>query len=487
MKTSELISLEWRLLKRDRVFSLTTLVAVLILLYGFSNGYSWMRWQTERIIEHEQEGKRGYNELLGITEQVRKDKAPLPQNLADRERDPRYALGFAANHHQYDCRRPKPLASLAVGQSDLYSNCLPVTVWGVEGREDEGNSTGLENPLRLLLGRFDAAFAIILLMPICILVISYDLLSRERELGTLPLLMSQPVALRQLLSVRFGMRAFLFVSLSLLAIIISLTCIGADFTDQRTLVELMLWLTITAVYLLFWFACAFWVNSRGGTSAEHGLQLAGLWLLLVVIMPGCFNLALKQIYPSPSRMDYIDKVRGTSVAVEKKKSALLGKYLGDHPDLVAGNKKVNADDFIQSRILIADETERTLVPIKANFRQHYAKQQAFVEDLRFISPAITYQHIAQLLTGQNRARHQRFLDATEAHHQALRSFYFPRFNQDGPNFDAYDAIPTFSFQEQPLAALVKATLTALLGVVVPSALLLACGMRRLRKPLFESR
>ncbi|NOU23265.1 MAG: DUF3526 domain-containing protein [Methyloglobulus sp.] len=487
MKTSELINLEWRLLKRDRVFCATTLIGILILLYGFSNGQSWMRWQTDRIIEHEQEGKKRYGELLGFVEQVRKDHLPLPLNLAEREHDPRYALGFAFNHLQNDCRRPAPLAALAVGQSDLYTYCLSSTAWGVEGREDEGNSMGLENPLRLLLGRFDAAFALILLMPICILVISYDLLSRERELGTLPLLMSQPLALRCLLSMRFGIRTFLFVSLSLLTIIISLACVGADFTDRRTVMELILWLIITAAYLLFWFACAFWVNSRGGTSAEHGLQLAGLWLVLVVIMPGCLNLALKQMYPSPSRMDYIDKVRGTSVSIEKKKSALLGKYLGDHPDLVAGNKKVNTDDFIQSRILIADETERTLAPIKATFRQHYAKQQAFVEDLRFISPAITYQHIAQLLTGQDRTRHQRFLDATEAHHQALRSFYFPRLNQDGPNFKAYDAIPKFNFQEQPLTVLVKATLTALLGIVIPTVILLGWGALKLRKLPIECR
>lgn len=485
MKTSELICLEWRLLRRDRVFWITTLIGLLILTYGFSNGYSWLRWQTGRIIELAQQGEQGFNELHNLAEKLRLENQSLPQGLAQREGDPRYALGFAANHHQYDCRHPKPLASLAVGQSDLFSYCLPVTVWGVEGREDEGNSTGLENPLRLLLGRFDAAFAIILLMPICILVISYDLLSRERELDTLPLLMSQSVALRRLLLVRFGMRAFLFLSLSLLSLTASLACAGADFADQRALFELMLWLTITAAYLLFWFACAFWVNSRGGTSTEHGLQLAGLWLLLVVIMPGCLNLALKQIYPSPSRMDYIDKVRGTSVAVEKEKSALLGKYLGDHPDLAAGNKKVNADEYIQSRILIADETERSLAPVKATFRQHFAKQQAFVEDLRFISPAITYQHIAQLLTGQDRARHQRFLDAAEAHHQALQAFYFPLFNRDNPNFKAYDDIPTFNFQEQTLTFMVKATSSALLGILIPSVIGIIIGMRRLQKPLFE--
>ncbi len=485
MKTLDLISLEWRLLRRDRAFWLTTLAAVSILVYGFSNGHLWMRWQTVRITEQVLQDQQGFKELHHLAEKFKQENQVLPQGLEQREGDPRYALGFAANHHQYDCRHPRPLASLAVGQSDLTSYCLPVTVWGVEGREDEGNSAGLENPLRLLLGRFDAAFAIILLMPICILVISYDLLSRERELGTLPLLLSQPVTLRWLLNLRFGLRIALFIAFSLLALVLCLAYSGANFTDPRTLIEAALWLVITATYLLFWFACAFWVNCRGGTSAEHGLQLAGLWLLLVVIMPGCLNLALKQMYPSPSRMDYIDKVRGTSVAVEKKKSVLLGKYLGDHPDLVAGNKKVNTDDYIQSRILIADETERTLAPIKVNFRQHYAKQQAFVEDLRFISPAITYQHIAHVLTGQDRARHQRFLDAAEAHHQALRAFYFPLFNEDGPNFDAYDAIPTFNFKEQTLTFMVKATSTALLGILIPSVIFFIIGMRRLQKPLFE--
>lgn len=485
MKTSELIGLEWRLLRRDRVFWSTTLVAVLILLYGFSNGQSWLGWQTARIAEQVQQGEQGFQELHHLAEKLKQENQALPQNMEERERDPRYALGFASNHLQNDCRQPAPLAALAVGQSDLTSYCLSASAWKLEGREDEGYSTGLENPLRLLLGRFDAAFAIILLMPICILVISYDLLSRERELGTLPLLLSQPVTVRRLLSIRFGLRITLFIALCLLTLVLCLAYSGVNLTDQRTLVEMALWLTITATYLLFWFACAFWVNSRGGTSAEHGLQLAGLWLALVVILPGCLNLALKQIYPPPSRMDYIDKVRGTSVAVEKKKSALLGKYLGDHPDLVKGNKKVNADDFIQSRILIADETERVLAPVKASFRQQHERQQAFVENLRFISPAITYQHSVHLLTGQDGVRHQRFLAAAEAHHQALRAFYFPLFAQDNPNFNGYHAIPQFNFQELTVTTLLKSTFTAVLGTLIPVTLLLVMAMRKLRKPLFE--
>lgn len=486
MTHTGLIGLEWRLLKRDKPFWLTSAAAVLILIYGFNTGHSWRQTQVRLIHEQSEQNQQSLNELTQAAEKLRQEKQPLPEGLEQRQGDPRFALGFASSHRQNDCRPAKTLSSLAIGQSDLNSPCLPVTVWGVEGREDQGHSTSLENPLRLLLGRFDIAFAITLLLPICILVIGYDLWSRERELGTLPILLSQPISPRRLLALRFGLRGALFIGFCLLTVFACLVATGIDWSNNPTLQELILWLLITSVYLSFWFACAFWVNSLGKSSAEQGLQLAGLWLVLVVVLPGCLNLALKQWYPSPSRIDYIDKLRETSLTVEKKKSALLGKYLGDHPDLAGSAKPANTDDFIQSRIVIADETERVLAPIKAAFQRQHGQQQAVVDTLGFISPAIGYLQMVQWLTGQDSHRQVHFLNATDAHHQALRVFYFPLFNQDNPDFRQQAEIPQFNFQADLLTPQLKYVVGTLSGIVAPSLILLILGLLRLGKPLLET-
>lgn len=478
MTLIELIALEWRLLRRDGVFWITTLACVLILGYGLANGQISARRQWTNVTENAAAaGLQNVDAARKRAVELRRDGAPLPHGLGEREGDPRYALGFAAAVVQIVCRRPAALAALAAGQSDLYNDCRQISAWYPGGESD----AYLENPLRLLLGRFDVAFVVLTLLPIGVLVIAYDLLSRERELGTLPLLVAQSVSLRRWLAIRYGVRALLFVGLTLLSVAAGLVLV-LDRPDGRAAVELGLWFTVTAGYALFWFACAFAISARGRGSAENGMALAGLWLLFVVVLPAALNLALKQFYPAPSRMAYIDTVRETTVAVEKQKSELLGKYLIDHPDLVPAESSGNVDDFIQTRMAIAAETARVLEPIEAQFRAQIARQQAHVEHLRWLSPAILYQHIAYGLTGQDQARHQRFLDAAEAHYTALQSFFFPRFAHDTPEFTSYDMIPHFDYQERPVTDLVAATSTALLGLGLPAAVLFVWGWRRLGGP-----
>ena len=58
----------------------------------------------------------------------------------------------------------------------------------------------LENPVNLMTGAFDIAFVVIFLLPIFILAISYDLLSSERERGTLAMILAHPISLKELMA-----------------------------------------------------------------------------------------------------------------------------------------------------------------------------------------------------------------------------------------------------------------------------------------------
>lgn len=85
---------------------------------------------------------------------------------------------------------PGPLASLAAGQTDLYPFGYLVTTGN---RESLVTSEPLENPVKLHTGTFDLAFVLIYLGPLLILALSFNLISEEKEGGTLGLLLSQPV------------------------------------------------------------------------------------------------------------------------------------------------------------------------------------------------------------------------------------------------------------------------------------------------------
>jgi ABC-2 type transport system permease protein len=481
MNNFSLFWLECRQLRYDRVFWATTLVCVLAMLFGLTNGQRWADEQNAQIAHFEQQSRAQYQKIRKLADELQQNNTPLAENLAARNGDPRYALGFEGNNLQHICRRATAISALTVGQSDLYNACILVSAWEVGGGYDERLHRNLENPLRLLFGRFDAAFVIIFLLPIAILILSYNQLSGERELGTLPLLGCQSLAVRRIIAARFTVRAVAFLLLTLLPLSLALWLWGTAINNRESIGEYLVWLTATTAYALFWFACGFWVNARGKSTADNGLLLAGLWLLLVVVLPGCLNLGLKQLYPVPSRMEYIDASREATLEVGKRKTELLGKYLIDHPDRVKITEQVNVDDFIQTRIAIDEETKRVLAPGKAAFADQQQHQRQFVERLRFLSPAIIYQQITQVLTGQGQDRQQDFLQAVGDYHHRLRAFYFPRFAQDSPEFSDYHAIPQFQDRPTTLKELWPKIASDCLGLSISAIWLSMLGWRRMQR------
>ncbi|MFA5984998.1 MAG: ABC transporter permease subunit [Methylococcaceae bacterium] len=476
-----LFLLECRQLRFDRVFWAVTLTFLLAVLFGLANGQRWADEQNAQINYFEQQSLDKYQNSRKQADELRQHNAPAADNLAARNADPRYALGFEGSNVQHICRHSSAIAALTVGQSDLYNACILVSAWAIGGGYDERLHRNLENPMRLLFGRFDTAFVMITLLPIAILILSYNQLSSEREQGTLSLLACQPLAVRRIIAMRFMVRAVIFLLLLLLPLSLALWSNTVSLNHATALNEYLVWLIATALYALFWFACGFWVNARSKSTAENGLLLAGLWLLLVVVLPGCLNLGLKQLYPVPSRMEFIDASRAATIDVGKRKTELLGKYLIDHPDRVKMTKQVNVDDFIQTRMAIDDETKRVLAPGLTAFSAQQQQQRNFVGRLRFLSPAIIYQQLTQLLTGQGQDRQQAFLDATDDYHHRLRAFYFPRFAQDSPDFSDYNGIPPFQDQPVTLSELWSKIISDYLGLSVPALLFAGVGWWRMRQ------
>ncbi|MCA6106178.1 ABC transporter permease [Bradyrhizobium cenepequi] len=107
-----------------------------------------------------------------------------------------------------------PLAALAIGQSDMMPNYYRISYLSkVQFMYD----TEIENPWNLLSGHFDLAFVIVFVLPLLVTTLGYNLLSAEREHGTLRMLCSQPLSVATLLTGKLVVRM-----LALLAIVIPL-------------------------------------------------------------------------------------------------------------------------------------------------------------------------------------------------------------------------------------------------------------------------
>jgi len=361
--------------------------------------------------------------------------------------DPRTPSGFAQRHMAaYAVKPSRALAALSIGQSDLYPS---VHKLALNSRDSALTAPEYENPQRLLIGSFDMAFVVIYIVPLLLLGLTYNLVSAERERGTLPLLLLQQGTVKR---VAFGRSLFLgaLVLLALVAILLG----GLRFMgllDEVSGSALFGWLAVAFFYGLFWVGLAVFVASRGGSSATNAVILAGAWLLFTIIVPSTVSVAVKAVYPVPSRMEYIDTQRVVTEEAINRQSQLLAEYFEDHPELASAETQaaVTAGTKANPRLIAHlgyEEQERLLAPVRAQYTDQLERQQGLVDALKYLSPALIAQAAFNDLSGTSVERHREFQRQASDFHDTLRDFFQPKIIEGG-EFTEFDQVPRFAFQE----------------------------------------
>ena len=465
---------EWRSLRVDRTLWFITTLFALLIGYGASNGSAWVAFQQTALSAAQNEERSRYSQSQA--ELTRIEQGAKAASAFTNPRLPSVAASRAGT--RYAILPPGPLASLSVGQSDLYPYYFRVSS---QSRQTFLNNEEVENPANLLAGRFDPSFVIIYIYPLLILVLSYNLLSAEREQGTLQMILSQPVRLRDYVLGKVLVRTLIILSFTFGLSITGFLISGGKITTGEGFSRLLLWMGTVGVYGAFWFSLAILVNGAGRSSATNALSLAGLWLLFVLLIPSILNLVVTTIHPVPSRIEMIQATRRASTEATARGSALMARYLEDHPELVTG-REVDPNDFVLRSLAIQAETERLVQPVIDHFDQQTLLQQSLIDRWRFLSPAIVTQSTLNDVAGTSFSRYRHFLRLVEDFHQKWRSYFTPLLIQRVElRSTDYDNFPVFQYEEESLGSLLSRVLIGLFGLSLPVIMTGWLGIRTLRR------
>ena len=464
---------ERRLLAADPALRIALVVFAVLFIYALANGMAWERFQA-RTVEAAQAGNA---ERVHGLEQELADIANGGQP-ASPFRDPRApnVLGGARGAHTA-VLEPGPLAALAVGQSDLLPYYYDVSIYTNESSFQQNGE--VENPLNLMVGRFDLAFVTVYLLPLLVLALSFNVLSEEREQGTLALTLSQPVSARDVVGAKLAFRALLVVGLAAGVSLLGILATGGFGSSGRVL----LWCATVTLYALFWFALAAWVNGLQRSSAWNATVLVGAWLVLVVVLPAAINIAAGLLHPLPSRVEMITAQREASNDAVNRRSELLARYLEDHPEMASG---VVADEPGLGALAWAatDAVNGRLEEVTAVHDARRAEQLALVRRYRFVSPALLAQEVLIEAAGTGDARFARFQSQVRDFAEQWRQFFVPAILADERMTAAVlPDVPSFRFvDEQPADAARRAAVPLLVlgGLVVLVSVGAAAGLGRVR-------
>jgi ABC-2 type transport system permease protein len=464
---------EWRALVADRSWAILLLVFGLAIGYGTVTGVRWTGFQRQAIAEADREERERFEthqrDMQAIAAGSKKVSAfndPRNPDSAGRRLAVRYAV-----------MPPAPLAPLAIGQSDLLPYYLRVST---DTREAAMAATEIENPHRLLSGRFDLAFVLVYLYPLLVIALSYNVLSGEKEEGTLALALSQPVSLASLVVAKLGLRLMLFVAaivtLTLIALLVTGVSLGAPGVGPR----LAAWVAAVVAYGLLWFAAAVAVIARGYSSSTNATALAALWLLVTIVVPSTLNLLANTLYPVPSRVALVQAMRAASDEANTRGSQLLARYYEDHPELAPDSVERAMNQASLIRVATNTEIEARVQPVLRTFEVQRASQQRLVGGLRWLSPALLLQEALNDLSGTGTARHEAFLAQVGAFHEQWRGFFVPLVFTNAP-LDTLQNVPRFTFQDETDRGVARRVAPNVLGLVAAAGLIGLSGLRALRR------
>jgi ABC-2 type transport system permease protein len=469
---------EGRVLLADRTIWLVSALLVMLLGYALYNGLAYTQARTEvaGVVLQKQEAQQSANVKL-LREMMQGRVTPEPfANPADPA-----SVGSGMGG-RYAVLPSTALAPVAVGQSDMFPSYYKVTY---RSKLNFMYDSEIENPWNLLSGHFDLAFVLVYLLPLLIFSLSYNLLSAEREQGTLRMLLSQPLGLPVLVLAKLAVRATVIIGLAMALPILVLLLARPEVRDANGLALLLAWAGLVGMYGMFWLALAAAVNALGRSSAANALMLIGSWVVLVLVLPVLLNLAVSLASPAPSRIELATRTRLITIDALNRYNSLLStdyRYTQDPAILLPKNGKIEVPPRRKGMYLLHKDTDTAIQSVLDRFDEQLAGQQALVERYSVLSPAIVAHEGMAALAGNGSRRYLSFQQQMSEFHVEWKQYFAPRMLNGTAMTEAdFESLPRFSWQESPPSAVQVDVAMRLLQLTALTMLLGLFTVWRLRR------
>lgn len=470
-----IIKYEWIMLKANRILAVSMGLMAIFIAFTTWTGHSRAQSQRKTLadIDRVEMESIAKNKAL-VAELERTGKAWAGNS----HRDPTAPYTVANSRgNRYISKQPNALAMVSVGQGDLHPYYYK---FAFNKKQALYHSEEIENASILYNGSFDLSFVLIYLLPLFIIALTYNLLSSEKERGTLFMLMSSTVSLKQIVVSKYVFRFLLLTTTILFFVTIALLLTGVPTGSHLPSLGFLFLLIIG--YSAFWFGLSFWVNSIGRNTGFNASVLMGIWLVLGLVLPTVLNVVVAATHPIPSRIDLIAETREASEDAKKEGEKKMSQYYGDHPELLPKGKPVNYKDFAIGSVRATLAIEAAIQPFEEQFEVQYRNQKRLIDRYRFLSPMVFMQQSLNDVAGTGDDSFRIFEADVSRQHTVYRNFFVHKiFKQENFTAADYDKIPAFQYVEPTFEFATTINLTNLLFLVVLAGLFSGLGLSRIPK------
>ncbi|MBC54510.1 MAG: hypothetical protein CMQ34_11815 [Gammaproteobacteria bacterium] len=451
MTVRDWIKTEWQLTIGRKPTLLLFALFTGLLLYAAFNGGAQLENRVHAIDRHQSEVEQTMSAWLANVQ-----RRETQGSAADVSARTGSAMDVRFSSHLPQA----PLADFAIGQSDILPYLGTIALSDPDIRMFSRYE--FDDPVSLMLGSFDLSTAIVVLLPLLLIVLCFDLISADRDANRLGLTLSQGVSITSLFWFRLLLRSgSILIVLFAIMLMVLLTNNSAAGISSR-LPPFLFWSAATLVYTAFWVSLIALVTSFNRRSEFNIMALLSLWLAFVFIVPSGASAILETVYPTPTRLAYLAEARETENETRLQESEIANRFILDHPEMLV-NDEAEIPAFLRSSFLVTNTVDQATRPILDEFEAAAQRREASVGVIRYLSPAIIVHGLFNDLAGTSAARHQRYV-------QQVRAFKADYSERVGPGIVAgqplsmaeFESIGGFSFQDQALTGYLNKHLLPLL-------------------------
>lgn len=385
---------ELRLMLRNRVALIALALLILLTIAAVASSWSHRQANADLRARHQREAQQAFE--------------------AQPDRHPHRMVHYG----QFIFRPLGPLAAFDPGVDAFTGSSM-----FLEGHRQNTANFGdvQQSSLLVRFGQLTPAFVLQVVAPLLLVFLGFGALARERERGTLRLLMLQGATRTQVVAGKL-------LALALVALLAGAPAIlglAAIATQPGALPLPMLVIALGyLVYLVLWVVLILMVSGLVQRSRDGLLVLVTLWAVTCVLLPRVAPDVASSVVPLQNRMQ-------TDVAIAHDLRRLGDSHNPDDPHFAAFKRQVLARYGV-SRIedlpvnyngLLAIEGERVTAALFDGYagRSFAAqdRQNGIVDTIGILSPAITLRSLSMAAAGTDFAGHRRFLEQAEAYRFGL--------------------------------------------------------------------
>jgi ABC-2 type transport system permease protein len=317
--------------------------------------------------------------------------------------------------------KPNNQFVLALGQSKLHHSDHELTTasefWFSALRKAER----MDNPTNAIYGSFDLAFVLVWLMPLMCIIFTYNILSTEREQGTMKMLLAQGLRVR---SLAIGRLTFRFVTLVFFTIVV--VVVGAAFFFSNASYNgLVYFLLLTIFYVMLWYATSLVVNLFNRSSNYNAGVLFTLWIAAVLVLPALLNVIVTNIKPVPGKVVLVDEVREILTENDQKNSEILDQFYTDHPEFAIKDSSKLMPLFMYKYMIKEMTTSEQLQPVMDEYKQRLGEQSETINALALLVPAMAYQEALEEISGNSLSQYIAFERFADQASRDWRNYFHP--------------------------------------------------------------